>query len=295
MKGDNVMAEATAVTFKEFRVRYNTEDACRRELFRLRFPEGFVCPVCGCREYYPIHGRNTCQCRACRHQTSVTAGTVMHRTRLPLTTWFWAIYLFATDKRGVSAVQLSRTLEICYDTAWHLLDKIRIAMGQRDENYQLSGIIEMDDGYVGGPSHNGKRGRGTDKPKIVVALSKTENGAALYARMKVVENIQGQTLQEIADSYFAPKSKVACDGYRSYLKLDGVQLDPKKYEAGDLHWLHKAISNLKAFLIGTYHGRCTKLQAYLDEYCFRFNRRMTGDQIFLRLTRAVATSCGVLS
>ncbi len=74
-----------------------------------------------------------------------------------------------------------------------------------------------------------------------------------------------------------------------------MQLDPKKYEAGDLHWLHKAISNLKAFLIGTYHGRCTKLQAYLDEYCFRFNRRMTGDQIFLRLTRAVATSCGVLS
>ena len=73
-------------------------------------------------------------------------------------------------------------------------------------------------------------------------------------------------------------------GYRSYLKLDGVQLDPKKYEAGDLHWLHKAISNLKAFLIGTYHGRCTKLQAYLDEYCFRFNRRMTGDQIFLRLS-----------
>ena len=133
----------------------------------------------------------------------------MHRTRLPLTTWFWAIYLFATDKRGVSAVQLSRTLEICYDTAWHLLDKIPIAMGQRDENYQLSGIIEMDDGYVGGPSHNGKRGRGTDKPKIVVALSKTENGTALYARMKVVENIQGQTLQEIADSYFAPKSKVA--------------------------------------------------------------------------------------
>ena len=219
----------------------------------------------------------------------------MHRTRLPLTTWFWAIYLFATDKRGVSAVQLSRTLEICYDTAWHLLDKIPIAMGQRDENYQLSGIIEMDDGYVGGPSHNGKRGRGTDKPKIVVALSKTENGAALYVRMKVVENIQGQTLQEIADSYFAPKSKAECDGYRSYLKLDGVQLDPKKYEAGDLHWLHKAISNLKAFLIGTYHGRCTKLQAYLDEYCFRFNRRMTGDQIFLRLTRAVATSCGVLS
>ena len=113
--------------------------------------------------------------------------------------------------------------------------------------------------------------------------------------MKAVENVQGKTLQEIIDQYFAPNTKVECDGYRSYLNLEGVELSAKKYETDDLHWLHKAISNLKAFLLGTYHGRCTKLQAYLDEYCFRFNRRMTGDQIFLRLTRAVATSCGVLS
>ena len=168
-------------------------------------------------------------------------------------------------------------------------------MGQRDEKYLLSGIVELDDGYVGGPSHNGKRGRGTDKAKIVVAVSKAENGVPLFARMKAVENVQGKTLQEIIDQYFAPNTKVECDGYRSYLNLEGVELSAKKYETDDPHWLHKAISNLKTFLLGTYHGRCTKLQAYLDEYCFRFNRRMTGDQIFLRLTRAVATSCGVLS
>lgn len=113
--------------------------------------------------------------------------------------------------------------------------------------------------------------------------------------MKVVDNVQGKTLQEIIDQYFVPKTKVECDGYKSYLNLEGVELNAKKYETGDLHWVHKAISNLKAFLQGTYHGRCTKLQAYLDEYCFRFNRRMTGNQIFLRLTRAVATSCSVLS
>lgn len=289
------MARTAEITFKEFRRRYNSEDACRAELFRLRFPNGFICPKCGCVEYYPIHGRNTYQCRSCRHQTSVTAGTVMHRTRLPLTLWFWAIYLCATDKRGISAVQLSHTLGICYDSAWHLLDRIRTAMGQRDEKYLLSGIVELDDGYVGGPSHNGKRGRGTDKAKIVVAVSKAENGVPLFARMKAVENVQGKTLQEIIDQYFAPNTKVECDGYRSYLNLEGVELSAKKYETDDLHWLHKAISNLKAFLLGTYHGRCTKLQAYLDEYCFRFNRRMTGNQIFLRLTRAVATSCSVLS
>ena len=152
----------------------------------------------------------------------------------------------------------------------------------------------MDDGYVGGATRNCKRGRGTDKARIVVALSKTENGAALFARMHVVEDVTGGTLQQVVDETVAPGSKIECDGYKSYRNLSGVALDAKKYETGDLHWLHKTISNLKAFLLGTYHGCCQQLQAYLDEFCFRFNRRKNGDQIFIRLTRAVATSCGLL-
>ena len=236
------MARAESITFEEFRTRFSTEEICWAELFRLRFPNGFVCPKCGCTEYYPVRGRNAFQCRACRHQTSVTAGTVMHRTHLPLTAWFWAIYLCATDKRGISAAQR----------------------------------------------------RGTDKAKIVVALSKTENGAALFTRMQVVEDVTGGTLQQVVDETVASGSKIECDGYRSYRNLTGITLDAKTYEPGDLHWLHKAISNLKAFLLGTYHGRCTQLQSYLDEFCFRFNRRKTGDQIFLRLARAVAASCAQL-
>ena len=137
-------------------------------------------------------------------------------------------------------------------------------------------------------------GRGTDKAKIVVALSKTENGAALFTRMQVVEDVTSKTLQQVVDKAVAPGAKIECDGYRSYRNLSGVALDAKKYETGDLHWLHKVISNLKAFLLGTYHGRCTQLQSYLDEFCFRFNRRKTGDQIFLRLTRAVAASSAQL-
>ena len=167
-------------------------------------------------------------------------------------------------------------------------------MSQRDEKYALSSIVEMDDGYVGGASRGGKRGRGTDKAKIVVALSKTENGAALFTRMQVVDDVTGGTLQQVVNKAVAPGTKIKCDGYKSYRSLSGVTLDAKKYEPGDLHWLHKAISNLKAFLLGTYHGRCRQLQAYLDEFCFRFNRRKTGDQIFCRLARAVATSCAQL-
>ena len=288
------MAQAESITFEEFRTRFSTEEICRAELFRLWFPNGFVCPKCGCTEYYPVRGRNTFQCRACRHQTSVTAGTVMNRTHLPLTAWFWAIYLCATDKRGISAVQLSRTLGICYESAWYLLHRIRSAMWKRDGKYELSGIVEVDDGYVGGATRNGKRALGTDKAKIVVALSKTENGAALFTRMQVMEDVTSKTLQQVVGKTVATGAKIECDGYRSYKNLSGVELDAKKYESGDLHWLHKTINNLKAFLLGTYHGRCTQLQAYLDEFCFRFNRRKTGDQIFLRLARAVAASCAQL-
>ena len=112
--------------------------------------------------------------------------------------------------------------------------------------------------------------------------------------MQVVEDVTGGTLQQVVDETVAPSSKIECDGYRSYRNLSGVALDEKKYEPGDLHWLHKTISNLKAFLLGTYHGRCTQLQAYLDESCFRLNRRKTGDQIFMRLARAVDASCALL-
>ncbi len=97
--------------------------------------------------------------------------------------------------------------------------------------------------------------RGTTKPRIVVALSKFENSAAIFAHMKVIENVKGQTLQQVVDQYFPEGSRVDCDGYSSYLNLTGVQMASKKYQPRDLHWLHKALSNLKTFLLGTYHGR----------------------------------------
>ena len=196
---DIIMAKAAVISFKEFRTRYHTEEGCQEELFRQRFPEGFLCPKYGCKEFYAIRNRNICQCRSCRHQTSVIAGTMMHRTHLPLTVWFWAIYLYVTDKRGISAVQLSRTLGISYDSAWYLLERIQKAMGQRDEHYLLSGIVKMDDYFVSGPSHNGKRGRGTDKIKAVAAISKTADGIPLFVRMKVVDDFKGKTLQQIVD------------------------------------------------------------------------------------------------
>ncbi len=151
--------------------------------------------------------------------------------------------------------------------------------------------------HVGGKGHLQGQGSLYDMRRRIRRAGRTQ----LYRESRrtipeIRRHLHGKGgLLQIIDQYFVPKTKIECDGYRSYLNLEGVELNTKKYETDDLHWVHKAISNLKAFLQGTYHGRCTKLQAYLDEYCFRFNRRMTGNQIFLRLTRAVATSCSVLS
>lgn len=112
-------------------------------------------------------------------------GTVLHRTHLPLTIWFWAIYLVARDKRGISAVQLSHELEIAYSSAWYLLHRLRRAMGEKEQDYVLSGIVELDDAYFGAPKPNGKRGRGTEKTSALVAVSLTEQGRPRFLRMQV--------------------------------------------------------------------------------------------------------------
>lgn len=167
--------------------------------------------------------------------------------------------------------------------------------GQRDTNYKPRGIVQLDDGYVGGPIHDGKRGRGTDKPCIVVTVSKTEHDVPLFARMRSVGNIRCTTIQETVSRYIVSDTIVECDGHNRYLGLRGIRVHLKERETNDLKWVHKAAGNLKAILLGTYHGRYTKLQAYFDESCFRYNRRLNADQLFSRLTRAVATACPLLS
>lgn len=155
--------------------------------------------------------------------------------------------------------------------------------GARNANYILAGIIELDDGYMGGPRRSGNRGRCTDKPKIVIALSKTENDT-LFTRMKVVDDLKTKTLQDFTNIFLRNGTHIECGSYHSYLGSTGVNCTSMKYDAvnGDLKWLHRAISNFWGVLNGTYHGRYAQLQTYLDE-------------LFSRLVRAVATSCALLS
>ena len=273
--------------------QYSTEKQCREYLASLRWKSGYICPKCSCRHAYRLaNGRY--QCTKCRHQVSVTAGTVLHKTHLPLTQWFLAFYFVCQDKRGISAVQLAAMLGTTYKTAWSMLRRIRAAMGQRNELHQLSGVIEFDDAYFGGPTAGKKRGRGTEKAKVFVALSLNERGNPCFLKMQVTPNIKQASVKKFARAAFADGSVIHSDGYRSYIPaLTGYTHEYKSYDpnSGLLHWLHVVISNAKAFILGTYHGLPKKhLQSYLDEYSFRFSRRYFGGALLDRLVLAVALS-----
>lgn len=273
--------------------QFGSESLCREYLAAQRWKDGYACPECGCRHAYRLkNGRY--QCAECGHQVSVTAGTVLHKTHMPLTKWFLAFYFVCYDKRGISAVQLMKMIGTTYKTAWYMLVRIRAAMGQRDAIHQLSGDIEFDDAYFGGPTVGQKRGRGTEKVKVFAALSLDYRGNPRYLKMRVTENIKKETVKEFAQSAFAEGSTIHSDGYRSYgPALEGYTHEPEPYDPNSqvLRWLHIAISNAKAFILGTYHGLPKdNLQPYLDEYCFRFSRRSFGSNLVDRLTVAIGTS-----
>jgi len=281
------------MTLIEFQKRFGTEEQCREYLYKTRWPEGFVCPKCGHKEYFNIGSRRLYQCKACNHQASVTAGTILDRTRTPLVKWFLAMYLFTKDKRGISALALKSELGIAYNTAWTMSHKIRHAMSRREGHYMLGGVVEMDDAFFGASSEGGKRGRGTDKTAVIVSVSLSEDGKPRYAKMKVVDAVDGETIKEYAEKSVAKGSEIRTDGLSVYAPLaeSGYTLVQQNYDPKDqpehLHWTHIIISNAKAFLNGTFHGLdALHLQRYLDEFCYRLNRRWMSMNSFSHLLYA---------
>lgn len=280
------------ITLRMFQKKFQTEEACQQHLFSIRWPKGFLCPNCGHEHYYVISERLLFQCASCRHQTSLTAGTIFHKTRTPLTVWFWALFLAAHDKRGISALALSRELEVSYKTAWLLLHKIRRAMQKREQQYVLTGIVETDEAYFGGPGEQPKAGRGTNKTPVVVAMALTPQGKPKYLKMKAVENVRSETLRDFVESNLDSDVTIVNDGFSAYKAIAAshrtltMKFDPKN-NPDHMKWAHKAISNAKAFIQGTYHGIKGKhLQAYLDEYDYRYNRRNFQGEWFNRLLTA---------
>lgn len=289
------------ISLIKFQEKFQTEEDCQKRLIELRWPDGFVCPHCEGRDYYELPKRHLYQCKGCGYQASITAGTVMHGTRTSLLKWFWAIFLMSTDKRGISALALSKKIEVSYWVAWTMLQKIRRGMKNRDSRYQLSGTIEIDDAFFGGPKEGGdKRGRGSSKTSVIVEASTNGEGIG-YARMTVVDKVDGNTIKEIVKADVKEGQTIRSDGFNSYnvVKEEGYEHRKEIVKGRKAHkvlkWTHILISNAKAFIQGTFHGVGKKhLQAYLDEFCYRFNRRWSENQLFDRLATACISSPSVV-
>lgn len=285
-----------AIDFFQFQKRFATEARCRKFLIKQRWGNGYICPKCGYLEAYYIKTRITFQCKQCRHQVSLTSGTIFHKTKIPLRKWFWMIFLMAQSKHSYSVMGLQRLLKIKnYKAAWLMAHKIRHALSDRDARYLLTGIIEMDDSYFGSSKTPGKRGRGADKKSTVVVSAQTnEFKKPVFASMTVVPKINSENVSSVSESTVSDGSTVKTDGWKAYHALKERNIIHEKHIIGDpkkaseiLPAVHLVIANCKGILRGIHHGVSKKhLHLYLAEFCYRFNRRFWQDQVFDRMIKA---------
>lgn len=279
-------------TLMEFESQFKSEEDCIDYLVKLRWPQGFVCPVCESRKAWRTD-RKLFHCAACGHQVSITAGTVFQGTRKPLQMWFRAMWWVTSQKNGASAKGLQQNLGLgSYQTAWAWLHKLRRAM-VRPGRDQLSGLVEVDETYVGGPENTPGRGAET-KTLVVIAVEK--RGRALgRTRMAVVSEPTRDELCGFVESCVAPGSTVRTDGWQSYRTLknrgythERVLLQRSLEDPSELlPGVHRLASLLKRWLLGTHQGAVSRahLPYYLDEFTFRFNRRKSKarGKLFFRL------------
>ncbi len=258
--------------------RYHSEDSCRARLEELRWPDGIECPRCNSKSVASVEDRHQYQCRSCRYQFSVTAGTIFHDSHLPLWKWFLAVYLIIESKKGVSANQLKRTLNVSYKTAWYLCHRIRAALNEVDAQL-LKGIVESDETFVGGKVEGEGHGYAGNKTIVVGALQRGGNIVLQVVRGRDRETLHGFIRENVAGDVEA----IYTDEWEAYKGIadedtehEMVKHSEGEYVRGDVHTnsLENVWSLLKRSIIGSYHQVSAKhLDAYLDELEFRFNNR----------------------
>jgi transposase-like protein/DNA-directed RNA polymerase subunit RPC12/RpoP len=283
----------------EFEERFNTEQACRDYLANMKWPDGFQCRNCGHNQYW-ISAKGLYICTRCEAPNSLTAGTVMHGTKKPLTYWFKAMWWFTTRKSGVNAINLKDLLGLgSYQTAWLWLHKLRRCT-IRNGREQLSGTVEVDEFVIGG-QHPGKRGRGANGKTIVVAAVEKKGKKLGRIRLQVVPDCSANILEQSVKANVTPGSTVKTDGWIGYNFLDESSYIHDQVVASHiaekesvLPGVHLIASLVKRLIIGTFQGRFDPkhLQSYLDEYVFRFNRRTSRNigKKFMRIAQQVTAS-----
>ena len=285
----------------ELEANFNTNEACRAYLARLRWPDGFRCPGCGDDRSWPVR-EVLLECAGCGCQTSVTAGTIFQDTRTPLPVWFRAMWWVTTQKNGASALGLQRVLGLKkYETAWTWLHKLRRAM-VRPGRELLSGRVEVDETYLGG-LEEGILGRQRAKKALIVVAAQEDGNGIGRIRMRQIADASADSLRTFLVSAIEPGTVIHTDGWRGYSSANAQGFvhsvtKLKKYmePASELlPRVHRVISLLKRWLMGTHQGAVSHkhLDYYLDEFTFRFNRRRSQSRgkLFFRLAQqAVAVA-----
>lgn len=290
------------LSLNQFLHAYGTEPKCYRALYKSRWPQGFRCPCCGerRRSRFRRDGRVYYQCRQCRHQTTLTSGTLFEGTRLPLTTWMLALYLLTSTKTDLSALELMRHLDVNYKAAWRIKHKVMQAMAEREAPRRLDGFIQLDDAYLGGERNGGKTGRGAPgKQAFVVAV---ETDADLehprYAVLEPVRTFDNIALVDWCQRRLAPEAEVYSDGLACFarcideghahtvLVTDGGRA---ACEVRGARWVNVVLANVKRAISGRYHAikQGKYARRYLGEAQYRFNRRFRLAEMLPRLMRAM--------
>ena len=278
-----------------FSKRFPDDRVCATFLAELRWPGGFRCECGGTRAWHHVSRPRVFQCAACRHQYSVTAGTIMHRSKVSLEEWFWAAWAFGQDKRGVSALGLSRALGRRYETVWRLLHKLRDALAEDPTSFPLEGIVEVDETYTGGKTSKGRGGRSLSDPRrglVVLAVERKPvepgnpgiRGTGVRcgnAQMAVVEAASTENLLGFLKRVCAPGTTVRTDGWQAYVQAPGAGFEHLRLVEGNAKnasemfpLVHTLFANMKSWINGTFHGISkTWLPAYVQEFVYRLNRR----------------------
>ena len=290
----------------EFAKRFTDESSCERHLREVREREGVVCAHCGCKAHSWDSYNKRWRCKKCGHETTLTSGTVMHGSKLPLMYWFTAIHLLTSTKKTFSALEMQRQLgHKRYQPIWEMMHKLRSVMGLRDGRYKLSGSIELDEGYFSSdnevsPDERVKSGVGSQKKSKVLVMTESGPCAAPkkgkrdrkvgHIKMQVIEDLSAATINAGVEQAVDGGTAVTADNAGGHRRLSQVVDDPDiqtvpgEDAAKVLPWVHVAIGNAKKLLDDMYHGVKGKyLQRYLDEFCYKFNRKYFGDRLFDRL------------
>ena len=291
------------LSLSEFQERFGTEDQCRRAVIAWRWPKGFVCPACGCRNHAIVGKRRLYLCHGCRKQTSVIAGTVFENSLLPLTKWFQAAWLITQSKNSISTLELSRQIGVKWDTAWRLRHKLASVIAELETKRSFKGRIEMDDAVLGGEKSEidgGKRGRGgANKVPFVVAVETTAEGRPRRVLLHLVERHDSASIEAMAHEKLTAGTHVVSDGlgcFRAVMRAGATHTpivsarepeQPEKIPA--LKWVNTVLGNLKTAITGTHKAiRRPYVGRYFAEFQFRFNGRHDLPGLFTNLLAAAS-------